>query len=228
MKNSPPELAAPSGGELPNPQPREPRTSMAAAVHLPRSTRRHLPRDPCLGLRRRRLGHHFQRVQQRLHVSSGGNAHYKLSTANANPGFWTLCNQIEMAEDVYDRTGSTGTRDIVTALCNGFVANNGTSWSWNTFNDDIQWGCIAFIRAYFITGNTAFPRPREAKLGPHVRPGLQHLARRRHFSGTPATAAKTPAATARPSSAPASSTRPPATPHISRRPRTSTPGSRAR
>lgn len=98
----------------------------------------------------------FNAYNNAFYVANGGNAHYKLSQSNANPGYWTLANQIEMAEDVYDRTGSTGTRDIVSALCNGFVANNGTSWSWNTFNDDIQWACIAFIRAYFITGNTAF------------------------------------------------------------------------
>ncbi len=61
-----------------------------------------------------------------------------------------------MAEDAYDRTGSTGTRDQITALCNGFVQYNGTNWSGNTFNDDIMWACIAFSRAYLITGNTSF------------------------------------------------------------------------
>jgi hypothetical protein len=36
------------------------------------------------------------------------------------------------------------------------VTQNGTSWAWNTFNDDIAWAVIAFSRAYQITGNTSF------------------------------------------------------------------------
>jgi predicted alpha-1,6-mannanase (GH76 family) len=86
----------------------------------------------------------------------GANAYYKNDTAGGRTGFWGQAEEIEMALDSYDRTGLTGTRDMVSALCNGFLAQNGTDWSWNMFNDDIAWAVIAFSRAYQITGNTTF------------------------------------------------------------------------
>jgi predicted alpha-1,6-mannanase (GH76 family) len=86
----------------------------------------------------------------------GANAYYKNDTTGGRSGFWSQAEEIEMVLDSYARTGSTGTRDMVTALCNGFLAQNGSSWTWNTFNDDIAWAVIAFSRAYQITGNTTF------------------------------------------------------------------------
>lgn len=98
----------------------------------------------------------FNSYNNAFYVGNGGNAYYKNDTAGGRSGFWTQVNIIEMAEDAYDRTGSTGTRDQITALCNGFTQYNGTNWSGNIYNDDIMWACIAFSRAYLITGNTAF------------------------------------------------------------------------
>lgn len=86
----------------------------------------------------------------------GSNAYYKNDTTGGRSGFWSQAEEIEMVEDSYARTGLSGTRDIVTALCNGFLTQNGTDWTWNTFNDDIAWAVIAFSRAYQITGNTTF------------------------------------------------------------------------
>lgn len=86
----------------------------------------------------------------------GSNAYYKADTGGGRADFWKQAEEIEMVLDSYQRTGNTGTRDMVTALCNGFVAHNGTSWTWNMFNDDIAWAVIAFTRAHQITGNTSF------------------------------------------------------------------------
>lgn len=86
----------------------------------------------------------------------GANAYYKANTGGGRTGFWPIANEIEMVADSYDRTGYTGTRDMITALCNGFLTEYGNDWSWNTFNDDVQWACIAFCRAYLATGNTTF------------------------------------------------------------------------
>ena len=41
-------------------------------------------------------------------------------------------------------------------LLNGFSARHGTNWSGNTFNDDIMWACMAYIRGYQRTGNTSY------------------------------------------------------------------------
>jgi predicted alpha-1,6-mannanase (GH76 family) len=99
----------------------------------------------------------FNAFNNAFYVSNGGNAYYKLDTGSGTgPGWWTLAEEIEMAEDSYNRTLAVGTKNVVTALCNGFVAQYGTLWTANSFNDDITWAVIAFARAYQITGNTNF------------------------------------------------------------------------
>jgi hypothetical protein len=34
--------------------------------------------------------------------------------------------------------------------------NNGSDWSWDSWNDDCAWAEIAFIRGYIITGNNTY------------------------------------------------------------------------
>jgi predicted alpha-1,6-mannanase (GH76 family) len=98
----------------------------------------------------------FNSYNNAFYVSNSGNAYYKTDSASGGPGWWTLAEEIEMADDARDRNPSTGNTNIVSALCNGFVAQYGTLWTSNTFNDDIAWAVIAFARAYQITGNTAY------------------------------------------------------------------------
>ena len=99
----------------------------------------------------------FNSYNNAFYVSSGGNAYYKLDTGSGTgPGWWTFAEEIEMAEDSYDRTGSSATRNLVTALCNAFIAQNGKLWTYDSYNDDITWAVIAFARAYQATGNTNF------------------------------------------------------------------------
>jgi predicted alpha-1,6-mannanase (GH76 family) len=38
-------------------------------------------------------------------------------------------------------------------LLNGFVANHGTNWSSNQYNDDCMWASIAFARGYLVCGH---------------------------------------------------------------------------
>lgn len=91
-------------------------------------------------------------------VGHGGNYYYKYDTqpATTSSGWWTYAEEIELAEDIYDRTGSAAAKNVVTALCNDFLWQYGSLWTSNIYNDDIAWGVIAFARAYTITGNTAF------------------------------------------------------------------------
>lgn len=69
--------------------------------------------------------------------------------------FWKMAEKFEMLEDAYDATKSQTYSRMCDELYNGFVQVNGTDWSWNAYNDDICWACIACIRAYRITGNEA-------------------------------------------------------------------------
>jgi predicted alpha-1,6-mannanase (GH76 family) len=64
-------------------------------------------------------------------------------------GWWTGAEKTEMVED-------TGNIADVNTMCNNFTTANGTDWSGNSYNDDVSWACIAFVRAYNLTGNTAY------------------------------------------------------------------------
>ncbi len=65
------------------------------------------------------------------------------------PSFWHYAEDIEIAED-------RGDVARVNLLCAGFLNQNGTDWSGNTYNDDLNWASIAFSRAYQLTGNTNY------------------------------------------------------------------------
>ena len=103
----------------------------------------------------------FDAYNHAFYVADGAKGSYKLSTAEGtvdrhNTGFWTLANEIEMVEDVFDRTKSATTRALLTSLCKGFVDKYGKDWTANPFNDDIEWACIAFSRAFLITRDNTF------------------------------------------------------------------------
>lgn len=88
---------------------------------------------------------------------SNGNGYFKLNTTTtARTDFWKQAEEIEMVIDAYERTGNAIYLGMITELCNGFSGYYGTSWSSNTFNDDIMWAAMAYTRAYQKTGNTTF------------------------------------------------------------------------
>ncbi len=64
---------------------------------------------------------------------------------------------IECVIDAYEWTGDPVYRAMTTNLLNGFIKNNGSTWtSWNIYNDDIMWAVIAFTRGGVDTGNTNY------------------------------------------------------------------------
>ena len=77
-------------------------------------------------------------------------------------GFWEEAEEIEMAEDGYywAKTYGVGSASVITNmvndLCGGFVAHNGSLWSADQYDDDLDWATIAFARAYQITGNSSW------------------------------------------------------------------------
>ncbi len=85
-----------------------------------------------------------------------GKAHFKNDQNGGVSYFWTQAEIIEGLEDAYDRSGNVTYKNQISALLNGFSSDNGTDWSWNTYNDDICWACIAYLRGYQATGNSAF------------------------------------------------------------------------
>lgn len=91
-----------------------------------------------------------------FYTGSGTSYYFKNDTSGGRSGFWTQAELIELVEDAYDRTGSVSYSTQATYLYNGFVNYYGTDWSSNIYNDDILWICIASLRLYEITGNTAY------------------------------------------------------------------------
>src|SRR5579862_6282939 len=77
-------------------------------------------------------------------------------------GFWEEAEEIEMAEDGYywatrpNNSLGNGSEiaNMINDLCAGFVAHNGSVWSADQYDDDLDWATIAFARAYQITGNS--------------------------------------------------------------------------
>lgn len=74
--------------------------------------------------------------------------------------FWQQAEKIELAVDAYEwaRTYDSGNlpsyKQEVEGLCDGFVESHGDDWSSDPFDDDLAWACVAFMRAYGITGTT--------------------------------------------------------------------------
>ena len=105
----------------------------------------------------------FNAYNTAFYVTNGGNAYYKTDNGSGTgAGWWTFAEEIEMAEDCYARSGSASFSNTVSTLCNGFASVNGTSWTYNDYNDDMTWAVIAFARGYLVTSNATFLNIAEA------------------------------------------------------------------
>ncbi len=95
------------------------------------------------------------------YVDNGYEWHFANQIGGNTPsGFWEQAEEIEVAEDayewagVYDNAHLSSYETEVEGLCDGFVELHGDDWSSDSYNDDMAWACVAFIRAYDITGTT--------------------------------------------------------------------------
>ena len=91
-----------------------------------------------------------------FYVASGLQAHHANSTAGARAVFWRQAELIEMEEDAYQDTGDPACKKKIVALLRGVVSLHGRNWAKRTWNDDNMWMVIASIRAYELTGDTAY------------------------------------------------------------------------
>ena len=96
---------------------------------------------------------------------SGNNYDYRVDQGSTTTsGFWVGAEEIELAIDAYNQNPSATNQTIIDQLCNGFVAQfgDGSSWSSDSYDDDLMWATIAFTRAYSATGNAAWLSDAEA------------------------------------------------------------------
>jgi predicted alpha-1,6-mannanase (GH76 family) len=93
-------------------------------------------------------------------VKSQGKTYYKSSTVDSSIlRSWGQCLEIAVVEDVYERTYDPEQGSLVNSLLNNAMLpeNDGKDWTrWDTWNDDIAWMGIAFIRGYKITGRSTY------------------------------------------------------------------------
>ena len=88
---------------------------------------------------------------------SGNNYDYRSQQgATGTSGFWVGAEEIEIALDAYAQNPTPAGVTMINQLCNGFVAQFSSNWSGDTYDDDLMWATIAFIRAYNATGNTTW------------------------------------------------------------------------
>ena len=98
----------------------------------------------------------FTDYNKAFYFTNADKGFYRATTAGGKTWFWERAEQMEMILDVHERTTNTACLTMFSNLFNGFIADHGTNWSRNEFNDDIMWMVIACARAQEKTGNPVF------------------------------------------------------------------------
>jgi hypothetical protein len=90
-------------------------------------------------------------------VADGNNIYLGKSFADRSAGFWSQGYLIFEAQDAYFQNRSATRYTQITQLLNDFLAKNPSStWTNDSWDDDLEWIIYAFIRGYEITGNTTY------------------------------------------------------------------------
>jgi predicted alpha-1,6-mannanase (GH76 family) len=96
---------------------------------------------------------------QFLVQNSNGDAYYTKTpkSKGTNPQQWfTAALDIQIAQDVYQRTHSPADQNLVSRLMAYFIKNNGKNWQPNSWNDDMAWMEETALRGYQDTGNESY------------------------------------------------------------------------
>ena len=73
-------------------------------------------------------------------------------------GWWDAAEILETYIDVYEQTRSEEDKERMLSFATGFVRNHNFNWTYNKYNDDIMWACIAFARMANLTGNKQYAK----------------------------------------------------------------------
>ena len=98
----------------------------------------------------------FSSYNSAFYSQSGTNGYFKDTQTGGNAYFWVQANMIECVIDAYEWNSNSTSQVMITNLLNGFLQNNGSSWTYNIYNDDIMWAVIAFARGGVDTGRTNY------------------------------------------------------------------------
>ncbi len=91
-------------------------------------------------------------------VQGNGSAFYtnglKSKGTTTPSGTWIAALNIQIAQDVYERTHAPADRQLVRDLVTSFLKKEGTTWTaWDGWNDDVAWMITAVLRGYQVTGD---------------------------------------------------------------------------
>jgi len=89
-------------------------------------------------------------------LSQNTNGYFKDTETGGITYFWGQAEMIECVIDAYEWNGDPTYGAMITNLLNGFIKNNGSSWNWNIYNDDIMWAVLAFARGGVLTGRSNY------------------------------------------------------------------------
>ena len=100
----------------------------------------------------------FSAYSSAFYRQNGTNAYFRNNQTDNSPAyFWGQAEMIEGVIDDYEWTSNSVARSMITNLLNGFINDNGTTWTSVTkYNDDIMWAVIAFARGGRDTGNMKY------------------------------------------------------------------------
>ena len=88
--------------------------------------------------------------------STGGSYFVNTLTNRSEAYLWGEAYMIWGAEDAYNKNHGTDRKQFVNSVVTHFISNNGTLWSWDTWDDDIAWSVIACVNGYLVTNNPSF------------------------------------------------------------------------
>jgi hypothetical protein len=99
----------------------------------------------------------FGAYNSAFYIQSGTNGYFKNSQTDGSAAyFWGQAETIECVIDAYEWNSNSASRIMITNLLNGFISNNGSSWTWDGYNDDLLWAVMAFARGGADIGNTNY------------------------------------------------------------------------
>jgi predicted alpha-1,6-mannanase (GH76 family) len=98
----------------------------------------------------------FKAYTKAFYFTNADGGFFRATTDGGKTVFWDRAEQMEMLLDVYERTTNDTGLVMFSNVFQGFIADHGTNWENNEFNDDIMWMVIACARAQQLTGKIEY------------------------------------------------------------------------
>ncbi|HEY4416726.1 MAG TPA: glycoside hydrolase family 76 protein [Verrucomicrobiae bacterium] len=98
----------------------------------------------------------FNSFNSAFYSQNGTNGYFKDTQTGGVTYFWGQAEEIECVIDTYEWKTNNEGPSMITNLLNGFLSNNGSSWTYNIYNDDIMWAIMAFARGGMDTSKTNY------------------------------------------------------------------------